>query len=167
MKSVQREDARRTETQAPDSPPVPSTRPKGMPTATKDAPLEKIRIVIADNHPIFRDGLHQLLETQPDFVVIGKATDGAEAVRLTNELKPDVLLLDFSLPRLSGLEVIRDLDGAAALVRTIVLTAGIARSDIVRALQLGARGIVLKHSTTDLLFKSIRTVFGGEIWVDG
>ena len=165
MKSVEREDARRPGNRAPAPAPASPTRPKSMPAATQHAPLEKIRIVIADDHPVFQHGLRQLLETQPDFVVIGQATDGAEAIRLTKQLKPDVLLLDFSLPRLSGLEVIRDLDGAAAPVRTIVLTAGIANSDIVKALQLGARGVVLKQSPTELLFKSIRSVFGGEVWI--
>ena len=131
----------------------------------RHAPPRTIRILVADDHPIFRHGLRQLLEMQPDFVVVGEAVDGAEAVRLTTEMKPDILLLDFSLPRLCGLDVIRDVRGAAASVRTIVLTAAITNSDIVKVLQLGVRGIVLKESPTDLLFKSIRRVFGGEIWI--
>jgi DNA-binding NarL/FixJ family response regulator len=129
------------------------------------ASLAKIRIVIVDDHPIFRDGLRHILEMQPDFDVVGQATDGAEAIRVTNDLKPDVLLLDFSLPCVSGLEVIRDLDGAAPTVRTIVLTAGIADADIVKVLRLGARGVVLKGSPTELLYQSIRSVFAGGLWI--
>lgn len=127
---------------------------------------QPIRIVIADDHPIFRDGLRRLLETEPDLKVIGEASDGAEAVRLARQLKPDILLLDLAMPRHPGLEALRDLStGGSNSVRVILLTAAAEKSQIVEALQLGARGVVLKDSATQLLLKSIYTVMAGEYWV--
>lgn len=123
------------------------------------------RILIADDHPIFRDGLKRLLELETDFRVIGEASDGAEAVKMVRQLKPDVLLLDLAMPQVPGLEALAELAGAGSPVHTIVLTAAIERAQIVEALQLGARGIVLKDSATQLLMKSIRSVMDGQYWV--
>ena len=129
--------------------------------------LQPIRIVIADDHPIFRDGLRRLLETEPDLKVIGEACDGAEAVRLAKQLKPDILLLDLAMPRHPGLEALREMSSASNqnAVRVILLTAAAEKAQIVEALQLGARGIVLKDSATQLLLKAIHTVMAGEYWV--
>jgi two-component system, NarL family, nitrate/nitrite response regulator NarL len=130
---------------------------------------QPVRIVIADDHPIFRDGLRRLLEAEPDLKVLGEASDGAEAVRLARQLKPDILLLDLAMPKHPGLEALRDLStgtGANATpVRVILLTAAAEKSQIVEALQLGARGVVLKDSATQLLLKAIHTVMSGEYWV--
>jgi DNA-binding NarL/FixJ family response regulator len=118
---------------------------------------------MADDHQIFRAGLKRLLETEPDFEVVGEAGDGEEAVRITRVLKPDILLLDVSMPRMTGLEALRELEGD---VKTILLTASLATNEIVTALQVGARGIVRKESATQVLFKSIRCVANGEYWVE-
>src|SRR6266576_1663284 len=127
---------------------------------------QPIRIVIADDHPIFRDGLRRLLEAEADLKVVGEASDGAEAVKLARQLKPDILLLDLAMPRHPGLEALRELSsGSANSVRVILLTAAAEKNQIVEALQLGARGIVLKDSATQLLLKSIHTVMAGEYWV--
>ena len=127
---------------------------------------QPIRIVIADDHPIFRDGLRRLLEAEPDLKVVGEASDGAEAVKLTRQFKPDILLLDLAMPRHPGLEALRDLStGGSNSVRVILLTAAAEKNQIVEALQLGARGVVLKDSATQLLLKSIYTVMAGEYWV--
>ena len=125
----------------------------------------KIRILVADDHPIFRDGLRKLLEAEPDFRVIGEASDGQEAVKLAHELKPDVLLLDLAMPRQPGLDALRELTAAATPVRTILLTVAIEKAQLVEALQLGARGVVLKETSTELLLKSIRSVVAGQYWV--
>ncbi len=129
-----------------------------------------IRIVIADDHPIFRDGLRRLLESEGDMKVVGEACDGREAVKLATEIKPDILLLDLAMPHHTGLDALRDLNtntssGAAGAVRIILLTAAVEKKQVVEALQLGARGVVLKDSATQLLLKSIHAVMGGEYWV--
>jgi DNA-binding NarL/FixJ family response regulator len=124
-----------------------------------------IRIVIADDHAIFRDGLRRLLVTQEDFRVIAEASDGKEAIALANELKPDVLLLDLAMPRVPGMEVLRELAHQQVAVRTILLTAAIQPFAVTSALQLGARGIVLKASPPEMLLRSIRAVCEGQFWV--
>jgi DNA-binding NarL/FixJ family response regulator len=128
---------------------------------------QTVRIVIADDHPIFRDGLRRLLETETDLKVIGEACDGAEAVKLARTLKPDILLLDLAMPRHPGLEALRELSSGAGAtgVRVILLTAAAEKAQIVEALQLGARGVVLKDSATQLLLKAIHSVMSGEYWV--
>ena len=127
--------------------------------------FQNINILIADDHPIFRDGLRRLLEAEPGLKVIGEACDGAEAVKMARELKPDILLLDLAMPRHPGLEALRDLGSGQQSVRVILLTAAAEKQQIVEALQLGARGVVLKDSATQLLLKSIQTVMSGEYWV--
>ena len=125
-----------------------------------------IRIVIADDHPIFRDGLRRLLESESDMKVVGEACDGREAVKLATEIKPDILLLDLAMPHHTGLDALRDLNtSSAGAVRIILLTAAVEKKQMVEALQLGARGVVLKDSATQLLLKSIHAVMAGEYWV--
>jgi two-component system, NarL family, nitrate/nitrite response regulator NarL len=124
----------------------------------------EVRIVIADDHPIFRDGLRRLLQSE-GMKVVGEAPNGEEAVKLAQQLQPDILLLDVAMPQKPGLEALRELAEAKTPVRTILLTAAIERTQIVEALQLGARGVVLKESATQLLLKSIQSVLRGEYWV--
>ncbi|HEX7895135.1 MAG TPA: response regulator transcription factor [Terriglobales bacterium] len=126
---------------------------------------QPIRIIIADDHAIFRDGLRRLLATQPDFDVVGEASDGKEAITLAQQLKPDVLLLDLAMPRVPGMEVLRELSREETPVRTLLLTAAIQPFAVTTALQLGARGIVLKASPPEMLLKSIRSVHEGQFWV--
>jgi two-component system, NarL family, nitrate/nitrite response regulator NarL len=126
---------------------------------------QEIRILIADDHSIFRDGVRKLLEAEGGFTIVGEATNGTEALDLVHELRPDVLLLDISMPQLTGLEVLRRLPKQTAPLRTILLTASVEKSEIIEALLLGAHGIVPKQSASRMLFKSIRTVMAGEFWV--
>jgi two-component system, NarL family, nitrate/nitrite response regulator NarL len=126
---------------------------------------EGIRVLIADDHAIFRAGLRTVLEAEPGFQVIGEAGDGDEAVQLSRALKPDILLLDLAMPGASGMDALAELSTAPAFVRTILLTAGIEKPEIVKALQLGASGVVLKTCATELLLKSIRSVMAGQHWI--
>jgi DNA-binding NarL/FixJ family response regulator len=128
-------------------------------------PPEFIRILIVDDHPVVRDGLRALLTRQPEFRVVGEAGDGDEALRLVSVLQPDVMLLDFSMPKKSGLDVMRELSRTLPQVRTILMTAGVEKADMVRMLQHGIRGMVLKGSSTELLFKCVRKVHRGELWI--
>jgi len=124
-----------------------------------------VKILIADDHPIFRDGLRRLLEAEKGFKVVAEACDGVEAVDFARKFQPEILLLDLAMPRRPGLEALRELNHQSAQVRVILLTAAAEREQIVEALQLGARGVVLKDCGTEILMKSIHAVLGGEYWV--
>ena len=126
-----------------------------------------VRIVIADDHTIFRDGLRRLLEAEPELEVVGEAADGAEAVTQTRQQTPDILLLDLAMPRVPGMDALRELSAMEEEVKTkiIVLTAAVERIQIVQALQMGARGVVMKEAATQLLMKAIRTVMSGQYWI--
>jgi len=130
-----------------------------------DSSNSAISFLIADDHPIFRNGLRNLLQAQPGFHVVAEAADGAEAVRLATQLKPDIVVLDLAMPRYSGLEALRDLLSSPAPRRVIVLAAATESPQIVEALELGAHAVVLKEWTTDMLIKSIYTVMAGQYWV--
>ena len=125
----------------------------------------KVRIVIADDHTIFRDGLRRLLEMEEDLEVVGEAADGAAAVAMVESHGPSILLLDLAMPRMPGLETLRELGRRQSHTRTILLTAAIERRQILEALQAGARGVVLKEAATQVLLKAIRAVEGGSCWV--
>jgi two-component system, NarL family, nitrate/nitrite response regulator NarL len=126
-----------------------------------------VRIVIADDHAMLRDGLRCLLEMEPEFEVVGEAADGTEAVTRTRELTPDILLLDLAMPQVSGLDVMRELssEGAELLTRIILVTEEVEYTVIVQALQMGARGVVTKGTPTALLMKAVRAVMAGQYWV--
>ncbi len=128
-------------------------------------PSRPITVVIADDHPLFREALRKLLDADPGVRVLGEAGNGRDAIRLVHELKPEILLLDLVMPDTPGLTVLRELSEAGTPVKTLLLTAELGDLDVGHALQLGARGIVMKHTTTELLFKSIRSVIAGQYWV--
>ena len=130
-----------------------------------DAPPNPVRILVADGHPIFRQGLIKLLETRPNLTVVGSANDGDETLNLVRTVEADVLLLDMLMPRVQGMAALREMENLRTNTKTLIVTAAIDRTDLVTALALGARGVVLKESASDVLFKSIPAVMGGEFWV--
>src|SRR6185369_5147476 len=136
----------------------------------KDMPLMemksgKVRILLADDHTIFRDGLRKLLEAEPDLEIVGEAGDGADAINMVQQVKPEILLLDLAMPRVPGLEALREVIALKSPVKTILLTAAIEKRQIIEALQVGARGVVLKDAATQMLIRAIRTVINGQFWV--
>ncbi|HEY0733956.1 MAG TPA: response regulator transcription factor [Herpetosiphonaceae bacterium] len=120
-----------------------------------------IRIVLADDHPIVREGLASVLETQPDFEVVGQANDGAEAVDIVSALKPDVVLLDLEMPSLDGVQALRAMRAENAQVKALVFTAFDTDERIIGAVQAGARGYLLKGAPREELFGAIRVVAQG------
>src|SRR5689334_7469367 len=126
----------------------------------------KIRIVVADDHPIFRDVLCRLLALEEDFEVVAQASDGAQVLEILQRVEPDILLLDLKMPGLDGLGTLQRLQAARNKTRVIVLTASDDKNEFVQAMKLGTSGIVLKQTATELLIKSIRKVHAGEIWLD-
>jgi DNA-binding NarL/FixJ family response regulator len=140
-------------------------RGQTMTTNTDPNAATPMRVLFADDHPLFREALRHLLESDPDVRVIGEASDGREAIRMVTDLRPDILLLDLVMPVKGGIETLRDLQQMAVPTRTLLLAAEVGDSDIVEALQLGARGIVMKQTASDLVFKSMRAVMAGQYWV--
>jgi len=124
-----------------------------------------VRILIADDHTVFRFGLRTLLTSEPGFTVVGEAVDGSQVSKLISILKPTVLMLDLAMPGLTGMQVLRELASGPYQVRTIVLTAAIEKEQIVEALQLGARGILLKDTALKLVTTCIERVVAGKYWV--
>jgi DNA-binding NarL/FixJ family response regulator len=125
-----------------------------------------IRVLIADDHPIVRDGLKKLFSLEDDFLVVGEASDGFEVLAGVQELNPDVLLLDLRMPKMDGLSTLRALQQTNKRTRVIVFTASEDENELVQAMQLGCSGVVLKQTTPDLIVKSIRKVHDGQIWLD-
>jgi len=127
---------------------------------------ESISILIADDHAMVRTGLRKVLEGEPDMNVVGDVADGEAAVQTTLQLNPDILLLDLAMPRMPGMQVLRDLAELQLQTKIILLTASIERDGILESVRLGARGVILKESPADVLVKCIRSVMAGELWMD-
>ena len=147
---------------------VTATRKPALSTSGSTSPLNRaIRIVVADDHPVVRFGVKNMLTSDPGFEVVGEAEDGDQAVTETLELEPDVLLLDLAMPRLPGLEAMRAIMSRSPRVKILLLTSTISTQQIIEALQIGARGIVLKDSVAGDLGEALRAVLSGDYWIGG
>jgi len=124
-----------------------------------------ITVVIADDHALFREALRELLDDQADIEVIGEAADGRDAVHLARTLRPSIVLLNLHMPGMSGLEALAELSRVHPSAHALMVATQASDDEVVEALQLGARGVVMKHGATELLFKSIRMVAAGQYWV--
>jgi two-component system, NarL family, nitrate/nitrite response regulator NarL len=130
-----------------------------------DSTTKPVRVVLAEDHRLVREGLRALLEAQDGFAVVGEAVDGHEAVAIVERLQPDLVLLDVSMPGYGGLDALRDLADRPHGAKILLVTASIDREDIAVALQLGARGIVLKEAASEALLSAIKTVLSGGLWL--
>jgi DNA-binding NarL/FixJ family response regulator len=140
---------------------------------------DAIRVVLADDESLFRASLRQLLavppqvikdvygvDVGPGFDVVGEAGTGEDTVRVVSAMAPDLLLLDLSMPRMSGLDALRELESRRESIRTILLAGTIERSHLLTAVHLGVRGLLLKDVTTELLFEAIMCVMAGQCWLE-
>ena len=125
-----------------------------------------VRVVIADDHPIVREGLRRLLSLEDDVEIVGEAADGETTVALVEKLDPDVVLLDLRMPGMDGFAALQRLQRLGKKTRVLVITASEDKNEFVQAMKLGCSGIVLKQTAADLIIKSIRKVHAGEIWLD-
>ena len=127
---------------------------------------EKIRIVLADDHPIVLDGLRNLIRAEPDFELVGEAASGLSALKIIREQRPDVAVLDISMPELNGILLSRRLNGEMPALRLLVLTLHEDRAYLNQALEAGVRGYVLKRSAVENLVQAIRAVMVGGLYID-
>jgi DNA-binding NarL/FixJ family response regulator len=136
------------------------------PGSTQQSEGRVIRVVLADDHPIVRDGLRKLLSLEDDIEVVGEASDGHELLRAVQEFNPDVVLLDLRMPNMDGLSALSAFQSLSPKPKVIILTASEDKNEFVQAMKLGCSGIVLKQTAPELIVKSIRKVYNGEIWLD-
>jgi len=134
--------------------PNSTTRPKKRGRTT---------ILLADDHPLFRQSIRSVLEKEPDFQIIGEAGDGEEAVRLVNELRPDVVLMDITMPKLDGLEATRQIKASHSDIAVLVLTIHSDDQHIIGILEAGAAGYLTKSVFGEEVVQSVRGVIAGEM----
>jgi len=127
--------------------------------------MNKIKILIADDHSMVREGLKQLIELEDDIEVIAQAGDGQEAIDKILEVNPDVVLLDINMPKLNGLEVLEKLNEMNLEVNVLILTIHNEIEYLYRAVEIGVNGYVLKDSESDVLIKAIRSIYNGESYI--
>jgi DNA-binding NarL/FixJ family response regulator len=124
--------------------------------------MTKIRVLLADDHDLFRQGVRRLLEGSPDLEVVGEARTGQDTVRLVEELAPDIVLLDISMPALSGIDAARLIKAASPRTGIIILTVHADEEFLFEAIKAGAMGYLLKDASTDEVVRAIRVIYGGE-----
>ena len=124
--------------------------------------MTKIRVLLADDHDLFRQGVRRLLEGSPDLEVVGEARTGQDTVRLVEELAPDIVLLDIAMPALSGIDAARLIKTASPRTGIIILTVHADEEFLFEAIKAGAMGYLLKDASADELIRAIRVIYGGE-----
>jgi len=125
-----------------------------------------IRLVLVDDHPIVLQGLQQLFERHDDFEVVSCCPDGVSALNAVGKYQPDVVVMDLRMPGLSGIDVLRELSATRSGCRSVLLTAIVRDDEVLEAVKLGVRGIVLKESSPDVLVDCVRRVHRGEQWIE-
>ncbi len=125
-----------------------------------------ITLVLADDHPLMLDGLESLFRVERDFMVVARCINGDEAVRAVRKHRPDVLVLDIKMPRMDGLTALREMQRQGLSTTVVILAAAIGDAEVVEALRLGVRGVVLKEQAPQELVKCVRTVHAGGQWIE-
>jgi DNA-binding NarL/FixJ family response regulator len=125
-----------------------------------------IRLVLADDHPLILDALENLFRLETDFEVVARCRDGEEALATVRQQNPDLLLLDVRMPQLDGLQVLQEMQRLQLQTQVILLTATLENDEVLEAIRLGVRGIVLKDMAPDLLLQCLRRVHAGEQWIE-
>jgi len=125
----------------------------------------KARILIVDDHQIVRDGLRLIISAVPEYEVIGEASDGVEAIAAANGLKPDIVLMDISMPKMTGVEATREIKAAHPQTKVLMLTIHKSEDQILESFNAGADGYVLKHATREELLLAIKSVHKGESFI--
>lgn len=126
----------------------------------------KIKLVIVDDHTLFREGIKKILSLEKDIEIIGEAFDGEEVIGLLGRCDPDIMLLDVKMERINGLQILPQIVEQFPRLKVVILTAQISPAESVKAIRDGARGIILKHAASEFLIKGVRKVFAGELWAD-
>jgi DNA-binding NarL/FixJ family response regulator len=128
--------------------------------------MSKIRVALADDHPVVLAGVKALIQAAPEMDLVGEAADGHAALKLILEAKPDVVVMDISMPGLTGLDLVQRVGGEHSAVKILVLTVHEDRAYVQKVLSAGARGYLLKRSAAEELVRAIRAVHGGGLYVD-
>ena len=126
----------------------------------------KIKLVIVDDHTLFREGIKKILALEKDIEIVGEAFDGEEVISVLNRCEPNIMLLDVKMERVNGLQVLPRIVEQFPLLKVIILTAQVSSAESVKAIRDGARGVILKHAASEFLIKGIRKVAEGELWAD-
>ena len=125
-----------------------------------------MKLVIVDDHPIVLEGLSALFRGEPQIKIVARCLTGEEALEAVERHRPDILLLDLNLPRMNGLAVLRELASRGLETRVVLITASVEQEQVIEALRLGVRGVVLKELAPRLLVQCVRKVFAGERWIE-
>jgi two-component system, NarL family, response regulator NreC len=123
---------------------------------------EKHKVLLTDDHTLIREGVKALINSQPDFEVVGEAAEGKEAVRLTEKLSPAMVLMDLSMPKMGGVEAIREIKKKSPKVKILALTVHDSEEYVLAALKAGADGYILKDSTHEELIQALRNLLAGK-----
>ena len=151
--------ARKNASGAPEPDAAPSA---SVPPGGDGEPGDAIRVLIADDHALFRRGLEMVLQGEPGLELVGQASDGQEAVKLATEVVPDVVLMDIRMPKMTGIEAARRMKELAPSARIVILTISDEDDDLFEAIRAGASGYLLKDIPLDELAGSVRSVHGGQ-----
>jgi two-component system, NarL family, response regulator NreC len=128
--------------------------------------MDKVRILLVDDHAVVREGIKRLIDTQADIELVGEASDGREALQKAGELRPDIVMMDVSMPHLNGIEATRQMKALAPSTKILALTVHEDEAYVREFLRAGATGYLLKRASTEELVRAVRAIAGGDVYID-